>query len=75
MSDVECDHGVVFDEEAAKALLADWELKDAADWIGGNPQAAEVRRRWPRLFGACPKGCGFNGIAYASRAHYAMGDW
>lgn len=37
--------------------------------------ATEVRRRWPRLHGPCPKGCGFNGIAYASRAHMIAGDW
>lgn len=36
---------------------------------------AEVRRRWPRLFGKCPKGCGFEGIAYASLEHYVIGDW
>jgi len=53
-----CDHGVTFDEEAAKGL-----------------SASEVRRRWPRMHGLCPKGCGFNGIAYASYAHYIFGDW
>lgn len=37
--------------------------------------AAEVRKRWPRGWGPCPKGCGFNGIAYASSMHYIMGDW
>jgi hypothetical protein len=37
--------------------------------------ASEVRRRWPRVRGTCPKGCGFRGIAYASWLHYAMGDW
>ena len=35
----------------------------------------EVRKRWPRLFGECPKKCGFNGIGYASMMHYVMGDW
>lgn len=35
----------------------------------------EIRRRWPRLFGKCPKGCGYLGIAYASTQHYLMGDW
>lgn len=38
-------------------------------------EADEVRRRWPRLMGPCPKGCGFSGIAYASTMHYIMGDW
>jgi hypothetical protein len=37
--------------------------------------AYEVRRRWPRLFGECPKGCGFKGIGYASFEHYIAGDW
>jgi len=54
----ECDHGVVFDPEAAK-----------------GKSAGEVRRQWPRLFGVCPKGCGFTGIAYASTLHYVSGDW
>lgn len=53
-----CDHGVTFDEEAAKGL-----------------DANEVRRRWPRLYGDCPKSCGFHGIAYASYLHYLAGDW
>lgn len=37
--------------------------------------AREVRKRWPRLDGLCPLGCGYNGIAYASKEHYVMGDW
>lgn len=37
--------------------------------------AEEVRNRWPRLMGTCPKGCGFHGIAYVSMAHYVYGDW
>lgn len=36
---------------------------------------ADVRKRWPRLFGKCPKGCGFDGIGYASFGHYIYGDW
>lgn len=35
----------------------------------------EVRKRWPRLMGTCPKGCGFHGIAYVSMVHYVYGDW
>lgn len=35
----------------------------------------EIRRRWPRLSGKCPLGCGFSGIAYASYNHCLMGDW
>lgn len=34
-----------------------------------------VRRRWPRLFGRCPKGCGFEGVGYASKEHFVAGDW
>lgn len=37
--------------------------------------SAEIRTRWPRLYGDCPKGCGFVGIAYASTLHYVAGDW
>lgn len=37
--------------------------------------ASEVRKRWPRLDGVCPLGCGFHGIAYASMAHYVSGDY
>jgi hypothetical protein len=35
----------------------------------------DVRERWPRRDGPCPKDCGWNGIAYASYAHYIAGDW
>lgn len=35
----------------------------------------EIRARWPRVFGACPLGCGMSGIFYASYAHYIYGDW
>ena len=37
--------------------------------------ASEIEQRWPRLYGACPKGCGFDGISYASALHYLSGDW
>jgi len=37
--------------------------------------ANEVRTKFPRLHGQCPKGCGYNGIAYASMEHYVRGDW
>ncbi len=57
---VGCDHGVKFDE---------------ARWRMENLPAHHVREAWPRLFGKCPEGCGFEGIAYASWAHYAAGDW
>ena len=59
----QCDHGVTFD-------------KDAMSDMGiGRPSAQEVRRRWPRLHGESPKGCGYRGIAYASMEHYIAGDW
>ena len=36
--------------------------------------AEEVRRRWPRFWGACPD-CGAQVIAYASVGHFIAGDW
>jgi len=57
---VGCDHGVTFDLETAEAE---------------NPSAEGVRLRWPRLHGLCPKGCGYQGIAYASFEHLVYGDW
>lgn len=45
--------------------------KEAAESLSTE----EIRRRWPRLFGLCPKGCGYDGIYYASYAHYVYGDW
>ncbi len=70
-----CDHGLTFDVEEAKRILGEWQPTSPAEFIMGNPKHAEVRARWPRLHGPCPKGCGFDGIAYASRDHYTMGDW
>ena len=79
----ECDHGVTFDEEAAKALYAATvppiDTDPAVAFVMGNSASGEVRKRWPRGFfsadNPCPKGCGFVGIAYASYAHYTYGDW
>ena len=34
----------------------------------------EIKRRWPRYFGPCSS-CDFNGVLYASYAHYLAGDW
>ena len=74
-----CDHGLVFDEEAALKLLGDWEPTSDVEFVMGNPRHAAVRKRWPRgdfsKEKPCPKGCGFVGIAYVSAAHYAAGDW
>lgn len=76
MSQEECDHGLSFDEaEATKILEAAPNPKSVAEWLAGSPASREVRKRWPRLDGACPKGCGFSGIGYASYMHYLMGDW
>lgn len=50
-----CDHGIVFDVAAASTETLTQE---------------QVRKRWPRLDGKCPKGCGLQGIAYAGAAHY-----
>lgn len=73
--DEPCHHGVTFDAEEARKILGDWTPKTTADFVTGNPGAAEVRRRWPRLDGPCPLGCGYNGIYYASYEHYISGDW
>lgn len=70
-----CDHGLTFDEEEANRILGDWQPRTAEEFIMGNPAAMEVRKRWPRLDGPCPLGCGYVGIAYVSAAHYAAGDW
>jgi len=73
-----CDHGVTFDADEARKVLEKVTVTSvdaAVAFIMGNPNAAEVRRRWPRHSGNCPKGCGFHGIAYASYDHYIMGDW
>lgn len=75
----ECDHGVVFDEVDCKA---EWEARPSRTGKTDYDYALQsahftqaVRKRWPRLFGECPKGCGYHGIAYASRAHFVWGDW
>ena len=70
-----CNHGITFDLKEAQRVLAEWEPKTGAEFIAGNPASTEIRRRWPRLSGVCPKGCGYNGIYYASSDHYVAGDW
>lgn len=35
----------------------------------------QVRNRFPRLDGQCPKGCGYCGIYYFSYEHQIYGDW
>lgn len=74
-----CDHGVIFDEATAKKLLEeipqDGSLDPIVAFIVGPPAHSEIRKRWPRLVGLCPKGCGYFGIAYASYSHYIYGDW
>lgn len=75
-----CDHGVTFDLEAAKKILEetaeDKSDDPALDFIMGPVNAtAKIKKLWPRLGGKCPKGCGYNGIAYASYEHYIYGDW
>jgi hypothetical protein len=52
----------------------------AVDFIMGPSNAtAIIRKRWPRGFFTkthpCPKGCGYEGIYYASPTHYMYGDW
>jgi len=75
-----CDHGVIFDLEEAKKILEetneDKSNDPALDFIMGPTNAtAKIKKRFPRLGGPCPKGCGYNGIAYASYEHYIYGDW
>jgi len=70
-----CDHGVMFNETEARKLIEGWAAADEVEFIMGCPASAEVRKRWPRLNGSCPKGCGYVGIAYASHEHYTYGDW
>lgn len=55
-----CDHGITYPQYG-----------DAVKGL----TATEVRQQFPRLSGLCPKGCGYNGIYYASFAHYLHGDW
>jgi len=71
----ECNHGITFDYEEAKKIWGDWKPKTDLEYILGNPAAKKIRERWPRLYGACPLGCGYVGIYYASSEHYYMGDW
>lgn len=71
----ECDHGLTFDLEEAQQILGDWRPSSSFEFVMGNPRHAEVRRRFPRLEGQCPKRCGFVGIAYASADHFVSGDW
>lgn len=56
----ECDHGLTFDVDTANRMQL---------------SPAQVRVIYPRLHGPCPKGCGFNGIAYVNLEHYVYGDW
>lgn len=53
----QCDHGVTFDEKAAKGLTVT-EIRKR--WPRG----------WFTVEKPCPKGCDFHGIAYASYVHY-----
>lgn len=75
----QCDHGVIFDKDEALKLIEKMPIDPSLDagtaFIIGSPASLEIRKRWPRLAGSCPKGCGFNGIAYASYEHYIYGDW
>ncbi len=74
-----CDHGVSFDLEAARKLLeeapVDTSLDPEVAFIMGSSASSEIKTRWPRLCGQCPKGCGYYGIYYASCEHYTYGDW
>jgi hypothetical protein len=71
----DCDHGVTFNEQEAEKILEGWQPESDIAFIMGNPSSSKIRKLWPRLNGQCPKGCGYNGIAYASYKHYILGDW
>lgn len=72
-----CDHGVTFDLKEAKKMMAETphDNSDPVNFIMGSPAHDQIRKRWPRLDGLCPKGCGYRGIAYASMDHLRYGDW
>lgn len=74
-----CNHGITFDKDEAERILSntppDRSMDPELAFIMGSPAVPEIRRRWPRLCGQCPLGCGYNGIYYASAEHYAYGDW
>ena len=78
----DCDHGITFDQAEAERVLR--ETKEdgdpGVDFVMGPVNAvATIRKRWPRGFFTrerpCPKGCGYEGIYYASAEHYSYGDW
>lgn len=75
----DCDHGVTFDEAEALKILEstppDRTMDPMLAFVMGPPGSSKIRKRWPRLDGLCPKGCGYRGIAYASYSHYIYGDW
>lgn len=73
-----CDHGISFDEKVARAMLDAAPADEGYEgFIMGSPAHIEIKRRWPRGWFTEDKPCicGFVGIAYASEAHYLMGDW
>lgn len=75
---ITCDHGIIFNKEEASKLLNEMpsiEKDPLLVFVMSSPAHSEIRKRWPRLNGSCPKGCGFKGIAYASYDHYIYGDW
>ena len=55
-----CDHGIVFDLAECRKL---------------GLSSDEVRKKYPRHNGLCPKGCGFYGIAYQGYQHFTAGAW
>jgi dTMP kinase len=66
--------------ESGPALTTEGCTHPMPAWVTFDVEAAkgltvaEIRRRWPRYDGPCPK-CGMNVIHYASTAHYIDGDW
>lgn len=76
----DCNHGITFDVEEAKKILGGTEEDETLDpavafIMGPVNGTSKIRKRFPRLEGLCPKGCGYRGIYYASYEHYMYGDW
>ena len=62
-------------EANAEERLLDLLMPPQPENSDSNDQVTLIRKRWPRLDGKCPKGCGYVGIYYASFIHYIAGDY
>lgn len=69
MTYIDTKHDALHDPEPCDHGIT-FDLREAKAYTIG-----EVRHKFPRLDGKCPKDCGFEGIGYASMAHFIYGDW